>query len=85
MIQENIALTRKILHESRNKTVNIIIIIHIRLFHSIYITKIKDIAISALWRRFGIMTVHFFYNIVRIRVLLPDNIKYTDLLLRQKA
>ena len=34
---------------------------------------------------FGIMTDHYFYNIGRIRVLLPDKIKYTGLLLRQIA
>ena len=35
-----------------NKTVNIIIIIYIRLFHSVHITKIKEIAISALLQPF---------------------------------
>ena len=34
---------------------------------------------------FEIMTDQYFDNIGRLRVLLPDNIKYTDLLLGQIA
>ena len=48
-------------------------------------TKIKEIAISALLRPFWNNDRTIFYTIVRIRVLLPDNIKYIDLLLRQIA
>ena len=50
MIQENIALFSCIIRGK--KPVNIIIIIYIRLFHSVNIIKIKEFAIQALWRPF---------------------------------
>ena len=56
--QANIALARKILHESERE-------LQFQLFGGHY--------------------SKYFYNIGRIRVLLPDYIKYTDLLIGQIA
>ena len=38
--------------------------------------KSRKLQIQLFGGHFGIMTVQYFFNIVRIQVLLPDNIKY---------
>ena len=90
MIQENIARARQNIVRGGDECNiflayfnHIIIIIFIRLFHSVNITKIKELQFQLFGGHFGIMRGQYLYNIVHIWVLRRDNIEYTDLLLHQ--
>ena len=48
-------------------------------------TNFNPFTLIANGDHFRIMSVQYFYNTVRVRVLQPDNIKYTDVLLCQIA